>query len=44
MKMTPEGKFQAGKFGSESGRMIGGASMGRTGSGSAELSLLEMSE
>lgn len=39
MKMTPEGKLQAGKFGSESGRMIGGAVMERTGSRSAELLL-----
>lgn len=39
MKMTPEGKLQSGKFGSESGRMIGGASMERTGSRSAELLL-----
>lgn len=39
MKMTPEGKLQAGKFGSESGKMIGGANVERTGSGSAELLL-----
>lgn len=37
--MTPEDKLQAGKFGSESGRMIGGASVERTGPGSAELLL-----